>query len=77
MQSVMGAIPGMMASMTPDPSHKIPPEARGRVRRKKKSSSGGAHGSSAAASANGGVGRDPTEKDRTFVTNKEFAEEDG
>ncbi|CAM9767203.1 unnamed protein product, partial [Ectocarpus fasciculatus] len=49
-KSVMGTIPGLTASMPPDPSQKIPPEARGRVRRKKKASAsggGGARGSPA------------------------------
>lgn len=41
MQSVMGTIPGMTATAPPDPSQKIPPEARGKVRRKKKASAGG------------------------------------
>ncbi|CAM9926522.1 unnamed protein product, partial [Ectocarpus sp. 4 AP-2014] len=40
-KSVMGTIPGLTASMPPDPSQKIPPEARGRVRRKKKASASG------------------------------------
>lgn len=65
-QSVMGTVPGV-ASMPPDPSQKIPPEARGRVRRKKKSSSAGMRASTAAG---GGVGEG--DANRTFVTSGGF-----
>eukprot|EP00752_Nemacystus_decipiens_P001538 g1507.t1 len=63
-KSVMGTVPGV-PSMPPDPTQKIPPEARGRVRRKKKA---GARGSTAAG--------DGGDADRTFVTSGAFPEVD-
>ncbi|CAM9540529.1 unnamed protein product [Pylaiella littoralis] len=82
----MGTIPGVMA-MPPDPSQKIPPEARGRVRRKKKAASAGGRGSTAAGfpsattpagmglgEAGGGGGE--IETNRTFVTSRGFPEVD-
>lgn len=70
--------------MPPDPSQKIPPEARGKVRRKKKPSGGGGRGVSAASSnrgnggaGGGGVGKgDSVVQDRTFVTNRGFGDGD-
>lgn len=62
----MGTIPGVL-SMPPDPSQKIPPEARGRVRRKKKSSSSAGMRGSTAAGEEGDV-------NRTFVTSGGFPE---
>lgn len=83
----MGTLQGLTTSTTPDPSHKIPPEARGKVRRKKKASGAGAGGRGAVTgpSSAGGMGERGVaegdgggegEKDRTFVTNREFPEED-
>jgi len=70
-QSVMGTVPGV-ASMPPDPTQKIPPEARGRVRRKKKIlSAPGGRGSTAAEG-----GRRYGEGGRTFITSGGFPEVD-
>eukprot|EP00904_Undaria_pinnatifida_P006095 jgi/Undpi1/2615/HiC_scaffold_13.g05994.m1 len=71
---------GMMTSTPPDPSHKIPPEARGKVRRKKKSSGAGAVTRTSSAGGGGedmvaGDGEGGGGKDRTFVTSREFPEE--
>lgn len=70
----------MMTSTPSDPSQKIPPEARGRVRRTKKKPSGGGRGSSTAvesASQGGGVGAgELADNDRTFVTSRGFPEDD-
>lgn len=79
-QSVMGTLQGMMTSTPPDPSHKIPPEARGKVRRKKKSLGAGAVTRTSSAGGGGedvvaGDGEGGGGKDRTFVTSREFPEE--
>lgn len=72
----------MLTSTPTDPSQKIPPEARGRVRRKKKASAGAAGRGVSAPSSNKGSGGggggmtagDSVVEDRTFVTNREFGE---
>lgn len=77
----------MMTSTPPDPSHRIPPEARGRVRRKKKvPARGGAGGgregvpgeltSRGVGGMEGGrVGRESgVDADRTFVTSRDYGD---
>lgn len=78
----MGTIPGMTTSAPPDPSQKIPPEARGRVRRKKKNpgSGGAGRGTSAGLPSLGGMGTtgmgEGGEDDRTFVTSRGVVADD-
>lgn len=112
MQSVMGTAPGVVTSTPPDPSQKIPPEARGKVRKKKKAADGGrsSRGGTGGGSAGGGDsgaarvrsmdggkrsiggatgsgetggvanvgsrGSTSPPKDRTFVTSRNFSEDE-
>lgn len=82
----------MTTTVPPDPSQKIPAEARGRVRRKKKSAGGGGGGGGVGGGRGAGNGERGTltgslssfgkevegrgDKDRTFVTSRGLTEDD-